>query len=84
MGTCKQLKPLEKGIVVFWGGNVMCSICPDCFPNTPLYFKRTPDGVRIEAVTQSLILPATNLSNVKALSELAPTAKKCKFEFGEE
>jgi hypothetical protein len=37
---CSREHPLEDGIVVAYGGNVMYAICPTCLPATPIVIER--------------------------------------------
>ena len=38
-GKCRKVKPIEEGIVTFYGGTVLFGICPECFGGCPVVMK---------------------------------------------
>lgn len=82
---CKQLKPLQEGLVAMWGGNVMFAACPGCLPRYPVVIKQElHDGVesfyigplnREDAPSDIVVV-----KSMDALREYAPKKTLAAFE----
>lgn len=83
---CHQTKPLQEGIVVTWGGNVMFALCPECYPGRPIVLEERKDSRGERAVYIGFlksqdhpvdILPVRDISKV---SDYVPKGTLAKYE----
>jgi hypothetical protein len=87
MGRCKQLRPLAEGLVTYWGGNILFSICPECFSGIPVVMEERVlssgklgiwvGPLRKEDRAQDLVIPATSIESAK---EIIPKHVLAKYE----
>jgi hypothetical protein len=88
---CKREKPLAEGIVVMWGGSILFSLCPECYPGRPIIMEHREmldgnKGVYVGFLRESdrpsdlLVVPSMGSAEHVAGQALA---KREKLDFGE-